>query len=205
MQRASPQFSLSALGGGEGRGEVGEAPARNGGATHLTLPTASAAGPHPLPPQAGGEGDFSPTRRQILLATVGAALASLAATASATEEAISEAIRDLVGEAPLAPGKVKLELPSIVENGNTVPLTVSVESPMTEADHVESIHIFNQKNPQPYVAAFHLGPRAGKASVATRIRLADSQRLIAIARLADGSFWSDSADVIVTLAACTEQ
>jgi sulfur-oxidizing protein SoxY len=76
---------------------------------------------------------------------------------------------------------------------------------MTEADHVESIHIFNQKNPQPYVAAFHLGLRAGKASVATRIRLADSQRLIAIARLADGSFWSDSADVIVTLAACTEQ
>ena len=86
---------------------------------------------------------------------------------------MAEAIRDLIGEAPLAPGKVKLELPSIVENGNTVPLTVSVESPMTEADHVESIHIFNQKNPQPYVAAFHLGPRAGKASVATRIRLAD--------------------------------
>jgi sulfur-oxidizing protein SoxY len=86
-----------------------------------------------------------------------------------------------------------------------LPLTVSVESPMTEADHVESIHIFNQKNPQPYVAAFHLGARAGKASVATRIRLADSQRIVAIARLADGSLWSDSADVIVTLAACTEQ
>ena len=86
---------------------------------------------------------------------------------------MAEAIRDLIGEAPLAPGKVKLELPSIVENGNTVPLTVSVESPMTEADHVESIHIFNQKNPQPYVAAFHLGPRAGKAYVATRIRLAE--------------------------------
>ena len=82
---------------------------------------------------------------------------------------------------------------------------MSVASPMTETDHVEGIHIFNQKNPQPYVAAFHLGPRAGKASVATRIRLADSQKVIAIARLADGSFWSDSADVIVTLAACTEQ
>ena len=103
----------------------------------------------------------------------GAGLASLAAPADATEAAMAEAIRDLIGEAPLAPGKVKLELPSIVENGNTVPLTVSVESPMTEADHVESIHIFNQKNPQPYVAAFHLGPRAGKAYVATRIRLAE--------------------------------
>jgi sulfur-oxidizing protein SoxY len=118
---------------------------------------------------------------------------------------MAAAIRDLVGEAPLEPGKVKLQLPPIVENGNTVPLTVSIESPMTEADHVESIHIFNQKNPQPYVASFHLGPRAGKASVATRIRLADSQRIVAIARLSDGSFWSDSADVIVTLAACTEQ
>ena len=144
------------------------------------------------------------TRRRILLAASAIGLASFVPAAGATEEAMAGAIRDLTGEAPLAPGKVKLELPSIVENGNTVPLTVSVESPMTEADHVESIHIFNQKNPQPYIAAFHLGPRAGKASVATRIRLADSQKVIAIARLADGSFWSDSVDVIVTLAACAE-
>ena len=153
----------------------------------------------------GGESDSSPTRRRILLVTAGAGLVSLAPVARATEDAMAEAIRDLIGEGPLKPGKVKLELPSIVENGNTVPLTVSVESPMTEADHVESIHVFNQKNPQPYVAAFHLGPRAGKAYVATRIRLADSQRIVAIARLADGSLWSDSADIIVTLAACTEQ
>jgi sulfur-oxidizing protein SoxY len=147
----------------------------------------------------------SPTRRRVLLVIAGGGLVSLSPAAGATEDAMAEAIRDLTGEAPLEPGKVKLELPSIVENGNTVPLAVSVESPMTEADHVESIHIFNQKNPQPYIAAFHLGPRAGKAYVATRIRLADSQRIVAIARLADGSFWSDSADVIVTLAACTEQ
>ena len=145
------------------------------------------------------------TRRMLLSTAAGVGLASFAPTVGATEEAMAEAIRDLIGEAPLVPGKVKLELPSIVENGNTVPLTVSVESPMTEADHVKSIHIFNQKNPQPYIAAFHLGPRAGKASVATRIRLADSQKVVAIARLSDGSFRSDSADVIVTLAACTEQ
>jgi sulfur-oxidizing protein SoxY len=145
------------------------------------------------------------TRRRILWAAAGAGLALFVPTAGAAEDTMAEAIRDLIGEASIAPGKVKLELPSIIENGNTVPLTVSVESPMTQADHVESIHIFNQKNPQPYVAAFHLGPRAGKASVATRIRLADSQRVVAIARLADGTFWSDSADVIVTLAACTEQ
>jgi sulfur-oxidizing protein SoxY len=166
-----------------------------------------------LPPPRAGEGwgggssvgTVRHTRRRILLAAAGAGLASLAPAAGATEDTMAEAIRDLIGEAAVTPGKVKLELPSIVETGNTVPLTVSVESPMTAADHVESIHIFNQKNPQPYVAAFHLGPRAGKASVATRIRLADSQRVVAIAQLADGTFWSDSADVIVTLAACTEQ
>jgi len=143
------------------------------------------------------------TRRRVLSTAAGAGLAAFAPAAGA--RAMAEAIRELIGEAALEPGKVKLELPPIVENGNTVPLTVSVESPMTQADHVESIHIFNQKNPQPYVAAFYLGPRAGKAYIATRIRLADSQRLVAIARLSDGSFCSDSADVIVTLAACTEQ
>ena len=158
-----------------------------------------------LSPFGGGEGNLWPTRRLILLTAAGMGVAALAPSAVATEDTMAAAIREVVGEAPLEPGKVKLELPSIVENGNTVPLTVSVESPMTEADHVESIHIFNQKNPQPYIAAFHLGARVGKASVATRIRLADSQKVIAIARLADGSFWSDSADVIVTLAACTEQ
>ena len=117
---------------------------------------------------------------------------------------MAEAIGALVGAATVQRGKVKLELPPIVENGNTVPLNVSVESPMTEADHVEGIHIFNEKNPQPYVAAFDLGPRAGKAAVSTRIRLADSQQVVAIARLSDGSFWSDGADIIVTLAACAE-
>jgi sulfur-oxidizing protein SoxY len=146
-----------------------------------------------------------PTRRRILLTAVGTGFVPFAWPASATEATMAEAIRELIGEAELRQGKVNLELPSIVENGNTVPLSVSVESPMTEADHVDSIHIFNQKNPQPYVAAFHLGPRAGNARVSTRIRLADSQRVVAIARLNDGSFWSDSADVIVTLAACTEQ
>ena len=146
------------------------------------------------------------TRRMLLATAAGVGFASFtASTADATADAMAEAIRDLIGETQLSPGKVKLELPSIVENGNTVPLTVSVESPMTEAEHVESIHVFNEKNPQPYVAAFHLAPRAGRAHVSTRIRLADSQRVVAIARLNDGSFWSDGADVIVTLAACTEQ
>ena len=142
-----------------------------------------------------------PTRRLVLF---GAAGLGLAPPAAASPAAMDQAIRTLVGEATVKSGKVKLELPPIVENGNTVPLTVTVDSPMSETDHVTGIHVFNEKNPQPYVAAFDLGPRAGKAVVSTRIRLADSQQVVAIARLSDGSFWSDSADVIVTLAACAE-
>jgi sulfur-oxidizing protein SoxY len=148
---------------------------------------------------------MQPTRRWIVQVAAGAIFAPFASPANATQAVMEEAIRAFVGEAEPQRGKVKLEVPSIVENGNTVPLTVSVDSPMTAADYVESIHIFNQKNPQPYVAAFKLGLRTGRAQVSTRIRLADSQRVTAIAQLTDGSFWFGSVDVIVTLAACTEQ
>ena len=145
-----------------------------------------------------------PTRRLVLLAAAGIGVSRLVRPAAATPAAMEEAIRALVGEATVEHGKVKLELPPIVENGNTVPLTVTVDSPMNEADHVSGIHIFNEKNPQPYIASFDLGPRAGKAVVSTRVRLADSQQVVAIARLSDGSFWSDRADIVVTLAACAE-
>jgi len=125
--------------------------------------------------------------------------------AAATPEMLQEAIRAAVGEAPVNKGRVKLDLPPLVENGNSVPMTVAVESPMTKADHVKAIHVFNEKNPQPYVISVWLGPRAGRAAISTRIRLADSQTVTAIAELSDGSFWSDSVDVIVTLAACIEE
>jgi sulfur-oxidizing protein SoxY len=124
--------------------------------------------------------------------------------AGATPASMAAAIHQVTGEASVQPGKVRLEVPPLVENGNTVSLTVSVASPMSAADHVKSIHIFNEKNPQPNVAAFHIGPRAGRARVSTRIRLADSQTIIAIARMSDGSLWSAKAEVIVTLAACVE-
>ena len=117
---------------------------------------------------------------------------------------MQEAIRKVVGAARVTPGRVKLELPPLSENGNAVPLTVSVESPMTEAEHVRAIHVFTEKNPQPDVVSFRLGPRAGRARVTTRIRLADTQNVVAICELSDGSFWSDSAGVVVTLAACLE-
>ena len=146
----------------------------------------------------------SPTRRLVLLAAAGLGLAPFTRSAGATPAAMAEAIRALVGEAAISTGRVKLELPPIVENGNTVPLAVTVDSPMTTADHVVSVHVFNEKNPQPYVATFHLGPRAGKAAVSTRIRLANSQKVVAIALLSDGSFWSETVDLIVTLPACAE-
>ena len=89
-------------------------------------------------------------------------------------------------------------------NGNVVPLSIAVDSPMTPANYVKAIHIFNEKNPQPNVIDIKLGPRAGKAVVTTRIRLSTAQKVVAIAEMSDGSFWSESVDVIVTLAACLE-
>jgi sulfur-oxidizing protein SoxY len=146
------------------------------------------------------------SRRELLLAA-GAGLASLVVVrpARATPEAMREAIRKVVGAARVTPGRVKLELPPLVENGNVVPLAVSVESPMTEVDHVRGLHVFTERNPRPEVLSVRLGPRAGRARVATRVRLANTQSVVAIAELSDGSWWSDSADVVVTLAACLEE
>ena len=147
-------------------------------------------------------------RREFLRATGGlaAGIGALIAVepVDATPAAMQEAIRKVVGSARVNAGRVKLDLPPLSENGNTVPLTVSVESAMSQADHVKAIHVFNEKNPQPDVASFHLGPRAGRATVSTRIRLADTQTVVAIAELSDGSFWSARASVVVTLAACLE-
>jgi sulfur-oxidizing protein SoxY len=124
--------------------------------------------------------------------------------ASATTEELNAAIAAFAGGVPVREGRVEFDIAPLVENGNTVPVTVRVQSPMSEADHVQAIAIFNEKNPQRDVAVFHLGPRAGRATIATRIRLATSQKLVAIARMNDGSCWSCSVDVIVTLAACVE-
>lgn len=121
-----------------------------------------------------------------------------------TRPSLDEAIRDFTGGLPVRAGRVALSVPPLVENGNAVGVTVTVESPMTAADHVRRVALFNEKNPQPDIAVFHLGPRAGRARVATRIRLATSQTMVAVAELSDGSFWSARANVIVTLAACIE-
>ena len=151
--------------------------------------------------------DSTATRRQFLTVAgslIGAVAVAPAQAAPPAPATLAAAIDEIVGDAPVRRGKVKLEVPPLVENGNAVPLTVSVDSPMTEREHVKSIHIFNEKNPQPNVASFYFDPRAGRAQVSTRIRLADSQKVIAIAQLSDDSFWSDNVDVVVTLAACLE-
>jgi len=151
------------------------------------------------------------SRREFLRAVGGAAaglgLASVTAVepARATPASMQEAIRKVVGAAQVQRGRVKLDLPPLSENGNTVPMTVTAESPMTAADHVKALHVFNEKNPQPDVVSFRLGPRAGRASVSTRIRLADTQTVVAICEMSDGSFWQTSANVVVTLAACLEE
>ncbi|WP_426610412.1 SoxY-related AACIE arm protein [Bradyrhizobium sp. McL0616] len=124
---------------------------------------------------------------------------------NATPAMLNTAIRNVVGEAPIRTGKVKIDIPPLVENGNTVPMTISVASPMTADDYVKSIHVFNEKNPQPNIGNFYLGPWAGRAQISTRIRLADTQKVVAIARLSDDTFWQVTADVVVTLAACTEE
>jgi sulfur-oxidizing protein SoxY len=150
------------------------------------------------------------TRRDFLAG--GASLAGGLALASAivvrpsraTPDTMAAAIKEVAGEAPIRKGKVKIDVPPLVENGNAVPVTISVESPMTAADHVKSIHLFNEKNPQPNIIGVHLGPRAGKAQLSTRIKLAAAQTIVAVAQLSDGSFWSGDADVIVTIAACVE-
>jgi sulfur-oxidizing protein SoxY len=149
-----------------------------------------------------GERKRGATRRAVVIGGIAATIAS--ERVRATPEQMRAAIRNVVGEVPVGKGRVQLDVPPVVENGNMVSLVVAVDSAMTESDYVKTIHVFNEKNPQPYVIAVHLSPRAGKAKIATRIRLADSQTLTAIAEMSDGTFWSASADVVVTLAACVE-
>jgi sulfur-oxidizing protein SoxY len=144
------------------------------------------------------------SRRAVLAtsAMVGAAL--IVRPAQATPASMKQAIRQVVGEASVKPGRMKLDLPPLVENGNTVAMGVSVESPMTAKDYVKAIHVFTEKNPQPNVISVKLGPRSGKAEITTRVRLADTQTVVAICEMSDGSFWSDTVDVIITLGACLE-
>ena len=141
---------------------------------------------------------------RLLSARRRTAVAAQAQVPVAKPGQMEAAIRKIVGEAQIRKGKVMLDLPPLVENGNVVPMTVTVDSPMTKDSFVRAIHVFSEKNPQPNVISVQLGARAGKAEIATRIRLATTQKLTAIAEMSDGSCWSDTQEVVVTLAACLE-
>ncbi len=147
------------------------------------------------------------TRRGALVATVAVAVAPMALNgrvAHALEQQAVAAIEEITKGAVVQPGRVSIMLPELAENGNSVALTVTADSPMTAADHVKAIHIVSEKNPIARVVSFTLGPRSGRAQVQTNIRLATTQTVTAIAEMSDGSFWSANQEVIVTLAACLD-
>jgi sulfur-oxidizing protein SoxY len=144
----------------------------------------------------------APSRRLLLAG--GLALAAAPRPARAAPEAARAAKRAFAGGAEPRRGRVELDIPTLVENGNAVPTVVRVDSPMTEEDHVVEIALFNERNPLPDIARFHLGPRCGEAWVSTRIRLGDTQTVHALARMKDGSVWAATAELIVTLPACIE-
>ncbi len=143
-------------------------------------------------------------RRRWLGNALGVLCAVSIQPARATPAALEQAVAQYANGQPVRRGRVELTLPEIVENGNSVPVTAYVPSPMTERDHVRRIAIFNEKNPSPQVLQVELGPQSGRAQVSFRMRMADSQTIMAVAQMSDGSYWSASVDVVVALAACLE-
>lgn len=139
-------------------------------------------------------------RRRVLIGASGILLAGVT-RARAVPDEVAALIRELVGEGSLAKGRLKLDLPQLVENGNAVSMTVEMED---TSDRVVSLSVFAERNPLPHVITASFGPRSGRPWLQTHIRLATSQTVIAVAKCADGRCWSDSVDLIVTLAACIE-
>lgn len=148
---------------------------------------------------------IGPRRRQVLAAGAGMGAWLWVIPADAASDDLLTTIKNYTGGVVPQAGRVKLDIAPIVDNGNTVPISVNVESPMTAADHVTAVAVFNEKNPQREVFKCQLGPHNGSATVSTRIRLATTQKLVAVARLNDGSWWSHTVDVIVAIAACIEE
>lgn len=149
---------------------------------------------------------FEPSRRE-LVAGAGAGLALLALpqdVLAAAPPALPEFVARITQGAVPERSRITLDIPALVENGNSVDTRIFVESPMTETDHVRWIHLIAEKNPFPDMARFHLGPRSGRAEVATTLRFAASQTVTAVAALSDGSFVMADADIVVTLSACID-
>ncbi|MEQ8320384.1 MAG: thiosulfate oxidation carrier protein SoxY [Rhodospirillales bacterium] len=148
------------------------------------------------------------TRREALLLAAGATIVAAggvvlkSGTANADQKMVDESVMKLIGDKKPVDGKITLELPQIAENGNTVPVGFTVDSPMTADNYVKSVHLFADGNPAPDVASLHFTPMSGKASAATRIRLAGTQNIVAVAEMSDGSVFRASQEVKVTIGGC---
>ena len=140
-------------------------------------------------------------RRAFLAGLGGLALAG----AALAEESLDPRAAAVAKGAPVRKGKVKATLPQLADNGNSVPIRIAVDSPMTATDYVKSIHLYSERNPVSNMANFYLGPRSGRAEIDSRVRLAGSQKVTAVAALSDGSFWYDTASIVVTLSACLDE
>lgn len=145
------------------------------------------------------------SRRQMLTRSVGVSLAGLfgfQSTAFATPEAVADAVQSFSGGETPGSGKINLTTPEIAENGNSVPISVSVDSPMSDDDYVQSVVIYADGNPNPEVITFNFTPASGEASASTRMRLAKTQNVVAVAKMSDGSVFSDTRNIKVTIGGC---
>ncbi len=142
-------------------------------------------------------------RRRALSALAAGALLFIVRPARATPEELEAALRETFGDLPIARDKVTLEIPRVAENGGVVPVTVRVDSPMSAQDYVRSIHLFAEKNHLPRILEVRLGPHNGRAVMTSRIRMATSQQVMAVAEMSDGTLWSAAADIEVTVSSCT--
>jgi sulfur-oxidizing protein SoxY len=150
---------------------------------------------------------FQRRRRQLLLATGAAGAAGILRTPPSRAEQFPAipALTTMLDKRELKEGRVKLDIPKLADNGNSVPLTITVDSPMNATDRVVAIHVFSERNPRPRIAAIELGPDAGRAELQTRIRLAGTQHIVAVAQMSDGSLWGATTEIIVTQSACTDE
>ena len=144
------------------------------------------------------------SRRDVLGATAAAVTVGVAAASPLQAEPaqVAAEIKKLFGDKTLKPGKIKLDLPSIAENGLVVPLNFEVDSPMTDKDYVKAVHVFAEGNPNPQVAAFRFTPMSPKAAAAIRIRLARTQNIVVVAEMASGEIYTAQREVKVTIGGC---
>ena len=156
--------------------------------------------------------DSGKSRRRVLKGIVGGvllplaspALSQLPTAARPPLEVLVPVLKEITRGAVVRESKVKLDIPHLAENGHLVPLSVTVDSPMTAADHVSVLYLLSEKNPRPVIAKIGMSPGTGRAALTTRIRLSGAQHVVALAQMSDGSFWAAAADVIVTETACLD-